>query len=66
MWTLVDATHTGEQNDPISAGRGMEYKEGMYYFDEEDSNVYRCTRSGTLHYMPHELVGQYFERMVAE
>lgn len=61
MWTLVDVTHAGTMDDPIPAGRGMEFVEGLYYFDEEDGNLYRCTRSGTLHYMPHELVGQYFE-----
>ena len=61
MWVLVDVTHAGTMDDPIPAGRGMEYVEGLYYFDEEDGKLYRCTRSGTLHYMPHELVGQYFE-----
>ena len=60
MW-LVDVTHTGTIDDPISAGSGMDYKEGLYYFDETDGNLYRCTRSSVLYYMPHELVGQYFE-----
>ena len=64
-WVLVDVTHTGTMEDPIPAGRGMEYVEGLYYFDEEDGKLYRCTRSGTLHYMPHELIGQYFEEVVA-
>ena len=64
MWVLVDVTHAGTQEDPIIAGRGMEYVEGLYYFDEEDGKLYRCTRSDTLHYMPHELVGQYFEETV--
>ena len=63
-WVLVDVTHEGTIDDPILAGRGMEYIEGLYYFDEEDGKLYRCTRSGTLHYMPHELVGQYFEETI--
>ena len=64
-WVLVDVTHAGTMEDPILAGRGMEYAEGLYYFDEEDGKLYLCTRSGTLHYMPHELIGQYFEEVVA-
>lgn len=63
-WVLVDVTHAGTMDDPIIAGRGMEYVEGLYYFDEEDGKLYFCTRSDTLHYMPHELVGQYFEEAV--
>lgn len=64
MWTVVDVTHAGTMEDPITAGRGMEYVEGLYYLDEEDGKLYLCTRSDTLHYMPHELVGQYFEEAV--
>lgn len=64
-WVLVDVTHAGTMDDPIIAGRGMEYVEGLYYFDEEDGKLYLCTRSGTLHYMPHELVGQYFLEVTA-
>lgn len=63
LWSVVDVTHAGTQEDPIIAGRGMLYEDGLYYYDEEDNNVYRCTRSGTLHYLPHELVGQYFEKI---
>jgi hypothetical protein len=66
LWVLVDVTHAGTMDDPILAGRGMEYVEGLYYFDEEDGKLYLCTRSGTLHYMPHELVGQYFEEVASE
>lgn len=61
LWVLVDVTHAGTKEDPITAGRGMEFVAGLYYFDEEDGKLYLCTRSATLHYMPHELVGQYFE-----
>ena len=45
----------------------MEYKYGLYYLDPEDNKTYLCTRVGeeeggtiVLHYLPHELVGQYF------
>ena len=64
MWAVVDVTHAGTQEDPIIAGRGMDYEEGKYYFDEEDGKLYLCTRSGLLQYLPHELVGQYFEEKV--
>lgn len=54
--------------DPIPAARGMEYQYGLYYLDPEDSHTYRCARTGEaeggtviLQYLPHELVGQYFE-----
>ena len=68
MWVLVDVTHAGTMDDPIIAGRGMEYVYGLYYLDEEDGLLYLCKRQGepdggkiVLHFMPHELVGQYFE-----
>lgn len=54
--------------DVITAERGMEYVYGQKYLDPEDSNVYICKRIGeadggkvTLQFLPHELVGQYFE-----
>lgn len=62
LWSVVDVDHAGTQDDPIIAGRGMEYEEGKYYLDEEDGNVYLCTRGGVLQYLPHELIGQYFEQ----
>jgi hypothetical protein len=68
MWTVVDVTHAGTREDPIPAAHSMEYTYGLYYFDSEDGNLYLCKREGeedggkvTLHFMPHELVGQYFE-----
>ena len=52
------------------AARSMEYTYGLYYADPEDGKVYLCTRTGeadggtiTLHYLPHELVGMYFEEV---
>ena len=56
------------QDNPIPAERGMEYVYGLYYSDSEDGKLYLCQRTGesaggtvVLQYMPHELVGQYFE-----
>lgn len=51
----------GTIDDPIEAVSGMAYEEGKYYLDETDGLTYICTRSETLYYLPHELVGQYFE-----
>lgn len=70
LWAIVEATHTGTQDDPITAERGMEYVYGLYYLDEEDNNIYLCERIGeasggtiTLQYLPHELVGNYFTKV---
>lgn len=67
MWTIINVTHAGTQDDPIPAARGMEYTYGLYYKDPEDTKLYLCERIGeqpgnkiTLQYLPHELVGQYF------
>lgn len=67
LWAVVDAAHAGTAEDPIPAARGMEYTYGLCYLDGEDGKVYRCERTDeaeggkiTLHYLPHELVGQYF------
>ena len=68
MWAVVDETHAGTLDDPIPAERGMEYEYGKYYLDGEDGNLYLCQRTGeaaggtiVLQYLPHELVGQYFD-----
>lgn len=70
LWTVIEVEHTGAQDDPIPAARGMEYVYGLYYTDPEDNRRYRCERIGeaaggrvTLQYLPHELVGQYFTEM---
>ena len=68
LWAVVsDGSTAGTVDDPIPASRGMEYKYGLYYLDPEDNKTYLCTRVGeeeggtiVLHYLPHELVGQYF------
>ena len=72
LYVRVDDTHPGTLEDPIPATRSMEYVYGMYYADPEDGKIYLCTRTGeadggtvTLHYLPHELVGLYFEEVSA-
>lgn len=67
MWTIINVTHAGTQDDPIPASRGMEYEYGKYYLDSEDGKTYLCERTGeaaggkiVLQYLPHELVGNYF------
>ena len=68
LWVVIDVTHAGTQDEPIHASRGMEYEYGKYYIDSENGKTYKCERIGeaaggkiVLHYLPHELVGQYFE-----
>lgn len=71
LWTRIDKSHEGSESDPIPATRGMEYIYGLYYSDPEDEKTYLCKRIGepeggtiTLHYLPHELIGQYFEEVM--
>lgn len=68
VWTAINQTNKGTPDDPIPAARGMEYTYGKYYEDSEDGKIYLCTRPGeadggtvTLQFLPHELVGHYFE-----
>ena len=68
LWAAVDKSGGGTLENPIPAVRGMEYQYGLYYLDPEDSKTYLCSRTGeeqggtvVLQYLPHELVGQYFE-----
>lgn len=68
LWAVIDVAHAGTAADPIPAAAGMEYIVGKFYLDPEDGKVYRCSRTGmadgeivNLQYLPHELVGQYFE-----
>lgn len=71
LWAAVSQPgETGTQDDPITAARGMEYQYGKYYKDPEDSKTYLCTRTGeaaggkvVLQYLPHELIGNYFEEV---
>ena len=69
LWAAVsEEGQTETREDPITAARGMEYVYGLYYQDPEDGKTYLCKRSGEsdggkiiLQYLPHELIGQYFE-----
>lgn len=70
MWVVVDVEHAGTRDDPIPAAKGMEYEYGKYYSDPNDGKIYLCKRIGeadggkiVLHYLPHELIGQYFEEV---
>ena len=72
LYVRVDEAHAGTLAEPVPAARSMEYVYGMYYSDPDDGKVYLCTRTGeadggtiTLHYMPHELVGLYFQEVTA-
>lgn len=72
MWAVVDVTHAGTVEDPIPAAKGMDYIYGKYYRDPEDGKLYLCKRTGeedggviNLQYLPHELIGQYFEEVTA-
>ena len=72
LYVRIDETHAGTLADPIPAARSMEYVYGLYYADQEDGKTYLCTRTGetdggtiTLHYLPHELVGLYFQEVTA-
>lgn len=65
LWVIVNVSSPGTIDDPIPASRGMEYEYGKYYLDPEDGKTYLCKRlneTGTivLHYLPHELIGNYF------
>ena len=68
LWVVIDAEHAGTIDNPIPAARGMEYEYSKYYLDPEDEKTYLCKRgeeTGTivLQYLPHELVGHYFEEV---
>lgn len=60
---------SGSKESPFIAEAGSPYIYGKYYLDPEDNEIYLCFRKGetdgstvTLYYLPHELVGQYFEK----
>lgn len=70
LWVAINKTNAGTVDDPIPAVRGMEYIYGLYYADPEDGKTYLCARSGEaeggtviLQFLPHELVGHYFEEV---
>ena len=53
----------GSVDNPITAYRGLVYNQGKHYLDPEDNKIYICTRDSVqaLHYLPHELIGHYFD-----
>lgn len=66
LWAVIDAEHAGTLEDPIPAVAGMGYIKGKYYIEGE--TIYLMNREGmadgesvVLHYLPSQLVGQYFE-----
>lgn len=68
LWAAVSLHQSGNAANPIDAARGMEYEYGKYYCDPEDNKIYICRRGDavgtiTLQYLPHELIGQYFEEV---
>lgn len=68
LWAAINKTATGTADDPIPAVRGMEYTYGLYYLDPEDGKTYLCKRGEetgviVLQFLPHELIGQYFEEV---
>lgn len=71
-WVAINDNNVGTVDDPIPAVRGMEFTYDLYYLDPEDGKIYLCKRTGeadggkvSLQYLPHELVGQYFEEAAA-
>lgn len=69
VFVAINKTNAGTIDDPIPAVRGMEYEYGKYYLDNEDGKIYICKRgeeTGTivLQYLPHELIGHYFEEVI--
>ena len=71
IYALIDKEHAGTIADPIPAARNMEYVYGKYYLDPEDGKLYLCKRQGEtdggtiiLQYLPHELIGHYFEEVL--
>ena len=68
LWVVINTSSPGTIDDPIPAARGMEYEYGKYYLDPEDGKTYLCKRgeetgSIVLYYLPHELIGLYFEEV---
>lgn len=68
LWVVINTSSSGAIDEPIPASRGMEYEYGKYYLDPEDNKTYLCKRgseTGTiiLQYLPHELIGHYFEEV---
>lgn len=66
LFAKIEETHAGTLEDPIPASTGLEYTKGKYYI--ENGVIYLMNRAGmndgdviVLHFVPSQLVGQYFE-----
>ena len=66
LFVKIEETHGGTLEDPIPASVNLEYEKGKYYI--ENDVVYLMNREGmadgesiVLHFLPSQLVGQYFE-----
>lgn len=55
LWVVVNVSSPGTIDDPIPASKGMEYEYGCKRLNETGTIV--------LYYLPHELIGQYFEEV---
>ena len=65
LYEPVVLGHAGTLEDPIPAIAGMTYVKDLYYLDGSNGKTYICIRQDTaegtvLHYLPHDLVGNYF------
>lgn len=63
LFTRIDETHAGTQEDPIPYHVNMEVFNDKFYI--EDGILYKCTRDSgiALHNKASELVGDYFEKV---
>ena len=63
LFTRIDETHAGTQEDPIPYHVNMEVFKDKFYI--EDGILYKCTRDSgiALHNKASELIGHYFEKV---
>lgn len=61
LWTEINETHSGTEDDPIPYNGNMELMDGLCYY--QDYVLYRCIRSSgqPLHHALADLVGLYVE-----
>lgn len=66
-WEVVTIGEDGTLDSPITAAVGMRYYKDLYY--TENDTLYLCIRDDTngegtvLHYLPSQLVGNYFSEV---
>ena len=69
-WEVVTIGEDGTLTNPITAAVGMRYYKDLYY--KENDIIYLCIRDDTngdgtvLHYLPSQLVGNYFSEVSKE